>query len=72
MPRQAWGFEHPRASRWEGEAAGAPTAAWGFGLLHRACGHCWGARGLSDGGRLGGIFIACLSAGPGVIAIPRM
>lgn len=27
--------------------------------------HCWGARGLSDEGRLGGIFIARLSGGPG-------
>lgn len=56
MPRHPWGFEHPRASRWEGEAAGAPAPAWGCGLLHRGCGHCWGAKGLSDRGRLGGII----------------
>lgn len=72
MPRHPWGLEHPRASRWEGEAAGAPTPAWGCGLLHRGSGHCWGARALSDGGRLGAIFIACLGAGPGGITIPRM
>lgn len=50
-----------------------PPRLWGCSMGCR--GHRRGARGLSDEGRVGGIFIfiACLSAGPGgVIAIPGM
>lgn len=65
MSRHPWGSEHPRASRWEREAGAASAPARGSGLLHGDRGHCRGARGLSDEGKLGGIFIACLSAGPG-------